>query len=191
MKKIIFPGVFLLVVILGITAGIIVHVYSNQKNEEATVQYVKEVNKSFENQIVVETASKEVKTSPNATITYETYFNQCGHSYINKEKIKSNEVNKTKEEFERLYPKWQIKEFDSGDIKLYREENGICGNHYMLRERNGSISVYTIDKDGNEKLKKETEINTKYLPEKDMELLKNGIKVNSEKELEEVLSDYE
>lgn len=194
MKKVIWIGIVISTIVLGFTAGIIVNIYESKKLEKATieqVQQVKEINKNIENQIVVETSSNEEKTSPNATITFETYFNKCGHSYINKEKIKNDEVNKTKEEFEKLYTKWQIKEFNSGDIKLYREENGICDNHYMIREKDGHITIFSIDKDGNEKLKKETDITTQYLPERDNELLQNGIKVNSEKELEEVLSDYE
>ena len=51
--------------------------------------------------------------------------------------------------------------------------------------------VYSIDQDGNETVKNETEILTKYLPEEDIKLLRKGIMANNQTELEEILSDYE
>ena len=181
----------MLVAILGITLGIIIHVYSNEKIEKATIQQIKEINRIDENQIVVETASSEEKTTPNTTVVFETYYTQCGHSKTEKKTIDNYEVNKTKEEIEKIYPKWKIKNFSSKEILLYREENELCENHYLIKEKDGHINVYSINKNGKEELKRETEIVTQYLPEKDISLLQNGIKVNSESELEEVLSDYD
>ena len=190
-KRSIIISTVMLVAILGITLGIIIHVYSNEKIEKATIQQIKEINRINENQIVVETASNEEKTTPNTTVVFETYYAQCGHSKTEKKTIDGYEVNKTKEEIEKIYPKWRIKKFSSKEVLLYREENELCENHYLIKEKDGHINVYSINKDGNEELKRETEIVTQYLPEKDIYLLQNGIKVNSESELEEVLSDYD
>ena len=48
-----------------------------------------------------------------------------------------------------------------------------------------------MDSDGNENLKKVTDIITTYLPEEDIELLKKGIKVNGDIELAKTISDFE
>ncbi|MBR3134189.1 MAG: BofC C-terminal domain-containing protein [Clostridia bacterium] len=191
MKKTIWIGIIVSIIFLGITAGIVIHVYGDTKIEKATVQQVKEINSVLENQIVVETASIEEKTSPNAFITFETYYSRCGHSKINRDKIKDEEVNKTEDEIKKAYPNWKIKKFNSNEITLYREENSICENHYMIKEKDGYISIYSIQNDGYEEEKETTDISTQYLPEEDIKLLQNGIKVNSESELEQVLSDYD
>ena len=47
---------------------------------------------------------------------------------------------------------------------------------------------YDLDK---EILKKDTEISTKYLPETDVELLNNGVKIIGKTKLIEFLEDYE
>ncbi len=191
MKKTIWISIIVSVIFLGITAGIIIHVYSDTKIEKATVQQVKEINRELDNQIVVETSSIETKTSPNAVITFEIYYSRCGHSKIKKEKIKDSEVNKSEEEIKKIYPNWKIKKFNSDEIAMYREEDNICENHYMIKEKDGYVTIYSIKSDGNEEEKDVTDISTQYLPEEDMKLLQNGIKVNSESELEQVLSDYD
>ena len=48
-----------------------------------------------------------------------------------------------------------------------------------------------MDSNGNMELKETTDIETKYLPEEDVELLKKGIKAHGDNELLERLSDYE
>ena len=45
--------------------------------------------------------------------------------------------------------------------------------------------------DGKEIFKNDTEMLTKYLPDEDVELLKKGIKANSEAQLNQLLSDYD
>lgn len=191
MNKAVLISVVFLVVILGITAGIMMHVYRDEKIEQAVAEDLKTINKTLENKIVVATNAEEEKVSPNASITFEIYYNSCGHSKVEKNTVSKDIVNKTKDELQELYPEWKVKKFSSISIVLYKEENAMCDNHYMVKATDGYISVYSIDKDGNEKLKNSTDISTQYLPEEDIVLLKKGIKANSNTELEQILSDYD
>lgn len=62
---------------------------------------------------------------------------------------------------------------------------------YLIKENNGYIAIYIIDKNGDKNLREKTNILTKYLPEIDKEKLQEGIKVKGKKELNRVLEDYE
>ena len=74
---------------------------------------------------------------------------------------------------------------------MYKEEEGICKEHYILRDYNGYIAIYRLESDGKETLQEITGIVTSYLPEIDIERLNIGIRVNGKQELHSSLEDYE
>lgn len=200
MKKTMWLGIIISVITLGITAGIIVHVYNDEKIKKATIEQVdeikeiekvKDINRTQDNQIVVQTATRDDKTSPNTVVVFETHYNRCGHTKIEKQKIEKSAVNKTEEQIKEIYSEWKVRKFSSDEIELYKEEEDFCDEHYIVKEKDGFIAVYQVNYEGEEKLKKQTEISTQYLPEEDIELLKRGIKANSNVELEQLLTDYE
>lgn len=203
MGKSFWIGTVIVVIILGITAGIIVHVYGDERTERATLKQANELarmkeadlndkaNKNGENDIIIKTSSGEEKTTPNTLIIFESYYSKCGHSKTRSEKIANEYVNKTKEEMQKIYSDWEIKSFSSDRIELFKNENSLCGNHYIVKEENGYVTVYNINKDGQEVLSDKTDISTKYLPKDDNDLLKNGIKANSTSQLEQILADFE
>ena len=220
-------GTIIVVIILGITAGIIVHVYGDERTERAALKQANELarmkeanlndkankngrnngkngngeNNSYydnnensndvENSVILKTSSGEEKTTPNTLIIFESYYSKCGHSKIRSEKIANEYVNKTKEEMQKIYSDWEIRSFSSDRIELFKNENSLCGNHYIVKEENGYVTVYNINKDGQEVLSDKTDISTKYLPKDDNDLLKNGIKANSTSQLEQILADFE
>ena len=177
-------GTIIVVIILGITAGIIVHVYGDERTERATLKQANELarmkeadlndkankngrnngkngngeNNSYydnnensndvENSVILKTSSGEEKTTPNTLIIFESYYSKCGHSKIRSEKIANEYVNKTKEEMQKIYSDWEIRSFSSDRIELFKNENSLCGNHYIVKEENGYVTVYNINKDG-------------------------------------------
>lgn len=191
MRRSIWIGIIITTIILAVSTGIIVHVYSDEKVEQATIESIKEINRNLENQIVVQTVTADEKTSPNAKLTFETYYSRCGHSKIEKKRISSDDVNKTESELEEAYPDWKIKNFSAYEITFYKDVDTMCDDHYIIKEKNGYVTIYSINGKGKEKLKEQTEIATQYLPDEDVELLKKGIKANSSAELEQIISDYE
>lgn len=212
MEKGFWIGTIIVVIILGITAGIIVHVYKDAKFEKSTLAEANELSRlneekrnvtvdesknkrigienSSEN-IALSTSSSEEKTTPNTILIFECYYSKCGHSQISSEKIKSEYVNKTNDEIAKIYSDWKIKSFSSEKIEMYKEENAICSNHFVVKEDNGYVTVYNINNDGQEIIRDKTDISTKYLPQDDQDLLQNGIKANSASELDQILADFE
>ena len=71
------------------------------------------------------------------------------------------------------------------------KKEGICDEHYLLKENNGYIAIYRKDNEGKEKLKETTQIVTTYLPETDRQSLKNGIEIIGKENLSLTLEDYE
>ncbi len=62
---------------------------------------------------------------------------------------------------------------------------------YILKDHDGVIGIFEINSKNEEILVKDTQIQTKYLPEIDLIKLKNGIIINSEEELSSTLEDFE
>ena len=191
MNKIEIFFLILATCIMGVAMGIVVHVYENSKSEEEIVRDARVLNSMKSNNEAVSTSANIEKVSPNARIVFETYYDKCGHTIISKQKVSKDDINKTEQEIKDKYSEYKVKEFSPEEIKLYKETDEICANHYVVKEQNGVIAVFSRNNDGTETLKNKTVLSTKYLPKEDIDLLKNGIEANSNEELEQILSDYE
>ena len=184
-------------IVLGMICGIIFSILDDKKLEEAQINEIRKVNEMIENNElentdkIIATNQSDVKLSPNATICFEKHYNECGHTIIQKEQIEDDEVNKDEEYFKTAYSDWQIESFTPDEVKLYKEFEGTCEQHYLITVKDDYIAVYTIDEDGNTVLKEVTDIPTQYLPEEDVKLLEQGITANGENELAKKLEDYE
>ena len=192
MKKSILIGCIFASIISGILIGIIVHLYNNSILEKATLEEVEIANKFIENQAnVIQTGSLEAKTTPNTKVVFETMYLECSHLETIEQDIDKEDINKDEEFFKDKYNDWKIKSFSEEKVELYKENQGICNKHYVVKENNGYIAVYTLDSQGNQNLKEVTDIVTTYLPEEDIKLLEKGIMVNGDIELARTLSDFE
>lgn len=145
----------------------------------------------IENRDVTTINSNEEKTTPNTKLVIKKYYEKCGHTTTDYVEIPSDLINKNAKEIEEEYNEWQVKSFSSNEVTLFKYENGFCNEHYVLREKDGIIVVYTIDENGNEKMKEKTSINTKYLPQTDLIAIKNGVFIYGNEELYSALEDYE
>ena len=177
--------------VMGIAMGMVVHIYENSKSESEIVKDAYTLNSLKMTNETKTTSSNEEKVSPNAIIEIETYYKKCGHTVISKQNVSKEDINKTKQEIEEKYSQYKLKSFSSNMIKLYQQIDKICDNHYVVKDENGTIAVFSINSDGTETLKNETEYSTKYLPDEDINLLKKGIEANSNEELQDILSDFE
>lgn len=191
MKKSILVGCIFVSIITGITIGIIAHVYNDNTLEKASLHEIEKINELNKQENIITTGKIEEKTSPNCEITFETHYNECGHTEIEHKEVENKDVNKNEEYFKNKYNEWKIKKFSGDEINLYKEINAICKKHYIIKEKDGYIAVYTIDLSGNQELKEVTDIYTKYLPDEDIVLLKKGIKANGDNELRQKLGDFE
>lgn len=187
----------LLIAVATVVAGIVVGMIIGGKNKtspiepEAQTKLARET-KNLENEVqMVETSVVEVKTSPNTLFVFETYYKGCKHTTIERNEILAEYVNQTEEDLQEPYRDWKIKGFTTEEVTFYQEKEGICGEHYIIRENNGYIAIYQINSLGTETLKETTEIVTSYLPETDRLRLKEGIQVEGQENLNATIEDYE
>ncbi len=188
---------YLIILLLTITFAILfalgIYIYQNNTANIKQNENVKLAN--YENQTntieFIATSTGEVKITPNATVIYQTKYTQCGHIIENKSTVEEDMVNLNENELKEKYNEYQIKKFDDKEIILYKEEKGLCKEHYVLRNYNGYIAIYNLEANGKENLVEVTSIVTNYLPEIDIERLDIGIRVNGKQELNATLEDYE
>ena len=190
MRKSILIGCIFASIIAGISIGIFAHKYNDTVMEQAMLEETENVNKYIEkNANIIETMTNKEKTSPNAKIVYETFYTGCNH--MSEEDIEVEDVNQPEDYFKIKYNDWDVKNFSENKVELYKEAEGICDKHYVVKEADGYVAVYTLDSDGNQNLKEVTDILTTYLPEEDINLLEKGITANGDNELARIISDYE
>lgn len=179
------------IVVLGIIVGIFVSKNSTKDEQKVETKLVS-TEQNIQNGIeLISTSYAEVKASPNCLFEFKTYYKGCKHTTTKRENIPEELVNKTEIEMQDRYKDYKIEEFTANNIVLYQKKEGICDEHYLLKENNGYIAIYKIDNAGKEILKENTQIVTTYLPETDKQNLKNGIKIIGREKLSLTLEDYE
>ena len=198
MNKVIIAIVCCLVVIVGvITAAIIIKPNSDSNTGNIVAQVSENNNEEIlddctdEYEELMQTDSQEEKVSPHCAITIKTYYKGCGHTTEEYMQASEDMVNLNQEEVQEKYPDYQIEEFSSNSIVLYREKEGECGEHYMVKDNNGTVEVYEINENGEQELLETTGISTEYLPETDKINMQNGIEVIGKQQLNQLLEDYE
>lgn len=196
MRKTYLISIIIITIIIAVITGIILHNNKNIEQKESKEISNTQQNKKIENLIdnnveIVTTVSEEEKTSPNCIFIFKTHYDECSHIKVEKQQIPEEMVNKTREELEELYKTWTVVTFRNSEVLFYKEKEGNCGEHYLLKELDGVIAIYTVEDNEEQKLKEKTEIVTSYLPEEDLTKLKEGIRVNGKEKLNQVLEDYE
>lgn len=185
-----------ILIILSIT--LIIYNLNNKQYKISTTNTnhsEKDNNKIVNNNIekITEEASSnlEEKISANARIKYNIYYKNCGHTTNEEKEIPKEMVNLTQGEIEKQYPEWEIISFKKDYIELYKEESGICNEHYVVKETNNKIVIYSIDENNKLTLKEATDISTDYLPEADLISLEEGVKIIGREELNAYIENFE
>ena len=202
MKKSIIISAIIVLFILGAVIGtIIIKNFSDQKKTETEIaeqnqeEIYDECTDEYEemvqsNTLVEETSSEGEKISPNCSIIFKRHYNECGHTIEQYSSVPTELVNKTEEDLQKQYEGWIVEEFSRNQIILYRDFDSECGEHYVLREKDGKVVVYLKTGD-TEELVEETDIATEFLTETDRIELQNGIEANGRVELNQIIEDYE
>lgn len=198
MKKWGYITIFILIFITAILLGIYIfdrnnnreNNNTNKQNEITNNTIIKEVDNTIVNEISVSNVEKE-KISPNAVLILKKQYKECGHAVKEYAEIPEEFVNLTQEELEEKYEGWTLEKFSINEIIIQKQVEGVCDQHYLLKEKDGIVAVYKINRDGSQILKEETGVAIEYLTENDKAKLKKGIYVDGEEELNTILEDYE
>lgn len=196
-KGYIYIIIFIIIFIIAVGLGYFIYRINNKSNEqlqssnEVTKKVLDERNNTIKNEMTIETTSEEEKITPNTSFVLKKHYNECGHTINEYVEMPKELVNLTQEELETEYDNWNVEKFTPEEVILLKEESGNCNEHYVLREKNGIIAIYRIDKDGKEILEEETGISIEYLTQTDLINIKKGIKVYGKETLNSVIEDYE
>lgn len=202
MKKIWMIIPIILVILIGIVVGRLIYnnngklanknnIIQNEINivsEKVTDDCIEEYKEVQEE---IATNSQEEKISPNCLLILKKYYDECNHTINEYVDVPQDLVNGTEEDLKKEYPYWQIEKYSSNEIILYKEFNSNCGQHFVLREDEGKITVYKINENNEEEIYEKTEISVEYLSETDKGKISEGIKVNGIEELNQLLEDFE
>ncbi len=198
MKKGLLVLTIILIVIFGILTGMYIYKITNIKEETKDMEIAKqeiiedECTEEYEylEQIKATNAQKE-KISPNAKIITKIYYDFCGHTVKDIDTVSEKYINLTKDEFAEEYKEWEIEKFSNDEIVLKKTKEGICNEHYIIKEKDGYVAVYSLDENENEILSDITEISTQFLPNTDLEKLQSGIRAYGKESLYSLLEDFE
>ena len=202
MKKMWIIGIIIAIIIIGIILGIFIYNNNANNNKQNSIveneinivseKVTDECTEEYQNsEKEIETDSQEEKISPNCLLTLKKYYEECNHTINEYVDIPQDLVNGTEEDLKNEYPYWQVEKYSSNDIILYKEFNSNCGQHFVLREDNGKITVYKINENNEEEVYENTEISVEYLSETDKIKISEGIRVNGIEELNQLLEDFE
>lgn len=156
-----------------------ISVNPNEVIEEPDIQIVKEEN----------------RISPNTFVEKRIHFKECGHLISNVSLASDDIVNMTKEELnEYLYldsSNLRLISFSNVKVVLWGERSHLCKDHFVIGEENGKIAIFKINDEGERVLDKVfVEYPINILIDLDQEKLREGIVVDSEDELSDILEDY-
>jgi len=197
MNKTIMSIIAIIVIIGAIIIGVqickpnkeqedIITKVSDEKIEDDCTDEYQEIQEEM-----LQANSTEEKISPNCFITMKKTYNKCGHTTSEYIAIPKELVNKTKEDLKEKYAGWTIDKFSDTQIVISKKEEGECGEHYIVKDKEGKVVIYKLLEDGTENEYEVTDISTEYITDTDKINMKNGIKVNGKQELNQLIEDFE
>ena len=197
MNKTIMSIIAIIVIIGAIIIGVqickpnkeqedIITKVSDEKIEDDCTDEYQEIQEEM-----LQANSTEEKISPNCFITMKKTYNKCGHTTSEYIASPKELVNKTKEDLKEKYAGWTIDKFSDTQIVISKKEEGECGEHYIVKDKEGKVVIYKLLEDGTEKEYEVTDISTEYITDTDKINMKNGIKVNGKQELNQLIEDFE
>lgn len=200
LNKVIISMLVISAILIAIVAALLLNQKNNKKDEvgesvktQIGENIYDECTDEYEEmgEDVITTNTEEEKISPNCKITLIKYYKGCKDKINDYISVPKELVNCTEKQLQGKYNDWEIKEFSSNQITLYKEFEGECGEHYLLKDKDGKIYIYKINENGKQEVYEKTDVATDYLPEKDKSAIKEGLKVNGKEKLNELIESFE
>ena len=94
------------------------------------------------------------------------------------------------EDIKKKYPDWEIRKFSPNEISLYREIEANCNDHFVIKEKDGFIAIYTNVTDDVQNLREVTDIDISTLPSGDAESIQDGIYVYGKDVVAGIIEDF-
>src|SRR5699024_6483190 len=165
----------------------------NQLNSKEQVNKGKLPNNEVKDDI--EILKEEDRITTNTFIEKRIHYKECDHT-VTSLNIADNEIiNMDKKEYEDYlksnYPNLQLTSYSDNKIVLFGERNHLCKDHFIIGEEDSCLSIFKIDDDGERVLYKTfDDYPLSLFTQIDQENLREGIVVDSEDELSDVLENF-
>ena len=179
----------ILTCILGFTFG---YIYTSSKMKN--IQVPKETE-SYQGVNIKESENLETENVINQNIGSDvnfirkTYYIECQHTILQNSKAPKDILNLTEDEFKLAYKDWQVDKFSPVEIIVSKTINGKCPNHYIVKQRDRKVTVFYQEPVAGVSLKELTNIDVSSLSKTDQDRLIEGIIVDSNEKLAELLED--
>lgn len=123
-------------VICSISIFLIYNYIIPEKKSDNSISINNNIKENIVNDVegnTIETSSEERKISYTATIILNKHYKKCNHTITSSVDVPYDMVNMSREEIEESYPGWRIIEFSEDKVSLYKEFEGMCNEHYIVR----------------------------------------------------------
>lgn len=135
------------------------------------------------------------KISPNTLIEERIHYSSCDHVITKVNSVEEELINMSKKEYqayiEENSPNKRLISYSSNKITMGVVKNHLCEKHYIIGEKDGKIAIFKIGENGEKLLDKIfLEYPISLLMDIDQEKIINGIIVDSEDELSEILENF-
>ena len=145
---------------------------------------------------IIETNFEEEKIRYDTLILVENVYNKCNHKENKIIKVSEEIINMKEDEAKGYFENkgYSLLEFSPSEIKLLKEEDKMCMEHFVIKFGNDNdsfLSVYKKDDNNELRLYRETDIAKEFLTNIDNENFEEGIDVYGKENVEKVLEDYE
>lgn len=148
-----------------------------------------------DNDLSLEILKEEMRISPNTDIERKIYYKACNHDITVLDEVDDVIINMTEKQYRDYmrdnFPSVIVVSFFPNKIMLREERDYLCPNHYIISEADGKIAIFSINEDGEKKLDRVfKDYPISLLKKVDQMILIEGIKVDSEEELSDVLENF-
>jgi hypothetical protein len=124
-------------------------------------------------------------------LVFITRYLACNHIDKKEVDIDRKLIGLNKENFQNIYPIWEIESFESQKVILKYEINDYCNHHYILKELDGKIGVFYLNETMEDEIKQTLDVNINNLREEDKNiLLSEGIIVHGDENLAQIIEDF-
>ncbi len=188
--------IFILMLLIFLASVGIGYFYLNTREDqkkESKVEnnIIKNIVKNIVKNETISTENQEEKVSPNAELLTITLYRKCGHEIIENKHVEKDMVNLNKNQIQEKFKGYVIETFSNDQISLYKEEEKVCNEHFLIGQENGFINIYKLNEDGEEELYESTNISIEYFPEDEKNKIIGKIEIIGKEELYEQLENFE
>lgn len=196
MKKNKFLIIFAFSITLFLFSFMLGYSFVNQtiKNDIAR-KNIKTEDDNLNNYEDIRILKAEKKISPNTFIEVRTNYKKCGHLVSDIISPDEEVVNMDEKAYQRYlyanYPNLKLISFSNEKIVVWEERNHLCQKHFIVGEKDDKIAVFRIGENG-ERIEENIFENypLSMLMPVDREKLKEGIVVDTEEELSNLLENF-